>query len=59
MFSTPLTKCLCGAKKCKGYLGLKPPDISAEDWMIRLDDMICEICDKSYEDDDVKLIICD
>ena len=21
--------------------------------------MICEICDKTYEDDDVKLIICD
>lgn len=25
---TPLTKCLCGASKCKGYLGLKPTNIT-------------------------------
>ena len=24
VFNTPLTKCLCAAKNCKGYLGLKP-----------------------------------
>lgn len=59
MYSTPLTKCLCGAKKCKGYLGLRPTDLTAGEWNDRLEDMICLICGNTYDDDDVKLIICD
>jgi histone-lysine N-methyltransferase SETD2/UMP-CMP kinase len=47
-----LTKCLCGAKKCKGYLGLKPIDITAEEWNERLEDMICELCLSVYQNDD-------
>lgn len=34
-------------------------DITAEEWDERLQDMTCEICNKNYDDDDVKLIICD
>ena len=48
VYSTPLTKCLCGSKKCKGYLGLRPTDISAEEWNERLEDMTCEICYKNF-----------
>jgi hypothetical protein len=59
VYSTPLTKCLCGSKKCKGYLGLRPTDITTEDLNERLEDMICLICHYTYDDDDVKLIICD
>jgi len=27
-YNTPLTKCLCGTACCKGYLGLKPTNIT-------------------------------
>ncbi len=54
-----MTKCLCGTPKCKGYLGLRPTNITLEEWEQRLECMTCEICLKNYENDDVTLIICD
>lgn len=58
-FRTPLTKCLCGAKNCKGYLGVKPQDVRDEDWENKLDSLICSICGEASEDDEDKLLICD
>ncbi|CAG9317409.1 SETD2 [Blepharisma stoltei] len=56
---TSLTKCLCGAAKCRKYLGLIPSDYqSSEDWLKRLDKMKCSICKKSSEEDEY-LVLCD
>ena len=59
VYNTPLTKCLCGAKKCKGYLGLRPTNISEDKWIDWLQEMVCEICRVNNEDDEEKLILCD
>jgi len=58
-FKTPLTKCLCGAYNCKGYLGKKPQEYSLEEWEERLENLPCSICGQNVEDDDDKLLLCD
>ena len=58
-FKTPLTKCLCGAYNCKGYLGQKPQEYTLEEWEDRLENLPCSICDQNVEDDDDKLLLCD
>lgn len=58
-FKTPLTKCLCGAETCRGYLGTKPTDMTLEEWHEHLDNMPCNICGLNTEDDDDKLLLCD
>jgi len=58
-FKTPLTKCLCGAATCKGYLGRKPHEISMEEWEEKLEYLPCSICGQNVEDDEEKLIQCE
>ena len=58
-FRTPLTKCLCGTPKCKGYLGVIPQQYTLEDWEEKLENLPCSICGQNTEDDDDKLLICD
>ena len=58
-FRTPLTKCLCGTPKCKGYLGVIPQQYTLEDWEEKLENLPCSICGQNTEDDDGKLLICD
>jgi len=43
-FNTSLTKCLCGAPTCKGYLGVRPTEYTAEEWEERLNNLPCSIC---------------
>ncbi|CAD8053136.1 unnamed protein product [Paramecium sonneborni] len=59
VFHTPLTKCLCGANKCKGYLGLKPTDVTQEEWEEHLENMVCKICQLKTPQDDEQLLLCD
>ncbi|CAD8144339.1 unnamed protein product [Paramecium octaurelia] len=59
VFHTPLTKCLCGANKCKGYLGLKPTDVTQEEWEEHLENMVCKICQTKTPQDDEQLLLCD
>lgn len=57
---TTLTKCLCGSKNCRQYLGLIPNNYSsADDWIKKLDSMKCTACKKSSGNDDDTLILCD
>lgn len=58
-FKTPLTKCLCGAGNCKGYLGRKPHELSLEEWEEKLEYLPCSICGQNVEDDEEKLIQCE
>lgn len=58
-FKTPLTKCLCGAYNCKGYLGRKPHELSLEEWEEKLEYLPCSICGQNVEDDEEKLIQCE
>ena len=51
-YNTALTKCLCGAQNCKGYLGLKPTNITQEEWEEHLETMVCKICQKKTQQDD-------
>mgnify|MGYP000880086048 FL=1 len=59
IFKTPLTRCLCGAKECKGYLGVIPQDYTFETWKEKLANMPCSICGQSAEDDEDKLLMCE
>ena len=59
VYQTPFTRCLCGTKACKGYLGLVPLGYTAEEWNERVDTMPCEICGSNDEDADDKFLICD
>ena len=58
-FSTSLSRCYCGTAKCKGYLGLKPSNISPQSWEKTLDAMKCSICFKDSEDDQIQMLLCD
>lgn len=58
-YKTPFTRCLCGAKKCKGYLGLVPSDYTIEEWDERVESMPCEICGSKVEVEGNALILCD
>lgn len=58
-FKTPLTKCLCGANSCKGYLGLIPANYTYQEWERKMDTLPCSICGENTEDDDDKLLLCD
>ncbi len=58
-FKTPLTKCLCGASNCKGYLGQKPTGLTDEEWNERLENMPCEICRKKEDNYDNPMLLCD
>ena len=58
-YQTPLTKCLCGTKNCKGYLGLKPTEYTQEEWDEMVENMICVICNQGTDEDEEKLILCD
>ena len=59
VYKTPLSRCLCGTKSCKGYLGLMPTEYSYEEWEHKIDNLPCEICKGNYENDDFTLILCD
>ena len=59
IYSTAFTRCLCGAKECKGYLGVRPQDCTYEDWEEKLANLLCAICGITTEEDDEKLIMCD
>jgi hypothetical protein len=57
---TQLTKCLCGSKNCRQYLGLIPSNYSsAEQWLKKLKSIKCTGCRKSSGNDDKSLILCD
>ncbi len=58
-YSTPLTKCFCGAKNCKGYLGVMPPSMSPEKWEKKLDSMPCAICKLVQDAENNQMLICD
>lgn len=58
-YRTPLTRCYCGAKNCKGYLGVMPATMSPEKWERKLDDMPCMICKKVEDSDDNQMLLCD
>lgn len=58
-YHTPLTKCLCGTPACKGYLGVRPTQYTAEEWEEKLNNMPCSICGQNVQDDDDKLLLCD
>lgn len=58
-YRTPLTRCYCGAKSCKGYLGVMPATMSPEKWEKKLDDMPCMICKKVEDSDDNQMLLCD
>jgi len=59
VYSTPFTRCLCGAANCKQYLGLVPEGYTAEEWNEKVDNMPCEICHKNDQDDDEQFVLCD
>ena len=59
VYKTPLCKCLCGARNCKGYLGLMQTEPSPTEWDQKVDSMPCEICKGNYDDDDEELLLCD
>ena len=59
VYSTPFTRCLCGAANCKQYLGLVPEGYTAEEWNEKVDNMPCEICRKNDQDDDENFVLCD
>lgn len=62
VYKTPFLKCLCGAKNCKGYLGLLEtvPDRAAEELETR-QDLVCDICQKfaSEKDEIMECEFCD
>lgn len=58
-YSTPLTKCYCGAAKCKGYLGVIPPTMSPEKWEKKLESLPCVVCASVEETDDNQMLLCD
>ena len=58
-YKTPFTRCLCGTKKCKGYLGLVPSDYTYEEWDEKVESMPCEICGSKEELNGNTLILCD
>lgn len=59
VYKTPLCKCLCGARNCKGYLGLMQTEPSPTEWDQKVDSMPCEICKSNYDNDDEQLLLCD
>lgn len=59
VYKTPLCKCLCGARNCKGYLGLMQTEPSPSEWDQKVDSMPCEICKSNYDNDDEQLLLCD
>ena len=59
VYKTPLCKCLCGTRNCKGYLGLMQPEPSPTEWDLKVDSMPCEICKSNYDNDDEELLLCD
>lgn len=57
---TQLTRCLCGSKNCRQYLGLIPNDCTnADQWLKKLRAMKCNVCKKNSGKDDNKIILCD
>ena len=57
---TALSRCLCGTKKCRQYLGLIPPEHPlTEDWVDKLESLKCFICNKASGEEDEYLILCD
>lgn len=57
---TQLTRCLCGSKNCRQYLGLIPSNCtSAEQWLKQLKNLKCIVCKKKSGKDDKTLILCD
>lgn len=58
-YKTPLTKCLCGSKNCKGYLGYIPTQFTIDEWEERLEHLPCKLCGGNQDDDDDKLLLCD
>jgi hypothetical protein len=59
VYHTPFTRCLCGTKKCKGYLGLVPLEYTAEEWEQKIENLPCSICGVNVEGDDDLLLLCD
>lgn len=59
VYKTPLCKCLCGVRNCKGYLGLMQTEPSPTEWDQKVDSMPCEICKSNYDNDDEQLLLCD
>ena len=60
VYRTPLTHCLCGASKCKNYLGLVPVDYTMEEWNQRISNVSCETCGGADEEKGVnELLLCD
>lgn len=59
VYQTPFTRCLCGTAKCKGYLGLVPVDFTLEEWEEKIDNLPCEICGNTNEDENNQLLLCD
>jgi hypothetical protein len=45
--------------KFKGYLGMRPMDVTVEEWEETLENLPCYICKKNVQGDDDKLLLCD
>lgn len=59
VYQTPFTRCLCGTKNCKKYLGLVPTEYTPEEWFDKVDKMPCEICGSNDADYDDQFLLCD
>lgn len=60
VYKTPLSKCLCGAVTCKGYLGLMQTENSSTELELNYGQMSCDICKTNYEnEEDDELLLCD
>ncbi len=59
VYKTPLMRCLCGTASCKGYLGLKPMEMTNAEWDNKLDNLPCEVCKTNNYGNDNLLIMCD
>jgi hypothetical protein len=60
MHKTSLSKCLCGSKNCRKYLGVIPSDFeTVDDWEEKLESLTCNICRETTGEDDDQLMLCD
>ena len=59
VYSTPYTRCLCGAANCNQYLGLVPEGYTAEEWNEKVETMPCELCHSNEQENDDEFLLCD